>query len=150
MFPLLQHHRLLSAAGFSAWFIGIQFPSVAWWYLFPSTSGSVTSWEKKKEMHALHCPSVCRADARLLSFHLWLPGLNLTLILVPGPRSLQPDLTLGHWGNWAGICSWEDVGRASCPRCVDCVWMTSCLLACPAAARRSSCHQSGCELRFNF
>lgn len=53
--------------------------------------------EGRKGMHAL---IVCRADARLLSTRLsprpvtpGLGGLNLTLIAMPGARSLEPALT---------------------------------------------------------
>lgn len=53
---------------------GIQFPSVAWRYLVPDTSGSVMSseneerccWMQKKEADSYaYCQSVCRADARI-------------------------------------------------------------------------------------
>lgn len=114
---------------------GIQFPSVAWWYLVPDTSGSVmssereerSSWMQKKEGAACaHCQSVRRADAWLSSIHLSpqliAPGAVLESDFDCHARHSQPQAhphAPPQRELRPGICSWKDIGRASCTHCVD-------------------------------
>lgn len=139
---------------------GIQFPSVARWYIVPDTSGSVMSSEREKRdavecrrrtgNACAHCQSVCRADARLLSIHLS-PAARRSRALEfefgfdcharhPQPRAhpaAPPQRDLGIWfrtlllkGHRSGIAS-----LSSCARRMDFDWTTLYLRAAPLLLR---------------
>lgn len=117
-----QRHRLFFCWPLFSLIKGIQFPSVAWWYLVPDTSGSVmssereerSSWMQKKEGEACaHCqclPSWCMTfkHSFIAAAHcsrgcawIWLWLSCQTLSLEPTLMHVLHWLWLGNFVLWS-------------------------------------------------